>query len=101
MAFTAAQMRTLSTILQLTPIELEHHLLYFPYDADTETAVETELTRWTTAGVDFVKVHPREKNFGAEIDPEREKRDIRRNIAVLLEFDLASLGFGGSRIVRA
>lgn len=61
--------------------------------AAVETKIRTELTRWTTAGVDFVKVHPREKNFGAEIDPEREKLDIKKRLAALLYF--TNLQFGG------
>lgn len=99
MAFTAAQELTICTILRLTPLQLEEHFEVFPYDSDTETAVETELTRWTTAGVNFTAIEPNVRNFGARINPGDAKADIRRNIALLLGFDLNSLG-SGSRLVR-
>lgn len=100
MAFTAAQELTICTILRLTPLQLEDHFDVFPYDSDTETAVETELTRWTTDGVNFTSIEPMERNFGARINPNDAKSDIRRNIALLLGFDPNSLSVGGSRLVR-
>lgn len=101
MAFTAAQELTICTILGITPTSLDNHFDVFAYDADIETAVETELTRWETAKSNFTKIHPRERNFGAEINPGNEKDDIRKNVALLLGFDLNALGFGNSRLVRA
>lgn len=100
MAFTAAQELTICKILSITPLQLDAHFDVFPYSSDVQTAVETEITRWTTAGAKFTKIHPREKNFGAEINPGDEKNDIRRNIALLLEMDLDAIS-GGSRLVRA
>lgn len=82
----------------MTPLVLEEYLSVYPYDADTQSAVELQMERWETAGVDFVKVHPNVRNFGAEINPEREKADIRQNIAILLEFPLAMVS--NTRLVR-
>lgn len=50
-----------------------------------ETAVRAELTRWDAgAGNDFVSVEPNTANYGARINPELEKADIRRNLTNLL-----------------
>lgn len=50
-----------------------------------ETAIRAELTRWSSgAGSEFVTVEPNTANFGARINPELEKADIRRNLANLL-----------------
>ena len=102
MALSASQQLTVCKILGITPSVLEYQLtlLDSDFDSDRQTAVETEITRWTTAGAKFTKIHPREKNFGAEINPGDEKQDIRKNIALLLEMDLNAIG-GGSRLVRA
>lgn len=99
MAFTEAQLRTISTILQVTPIALEDHLEFYPYDSDTETAVGTELTRWATAKSVFESMEPNVRNFGVRRNSGDEKADIRRNIAVLLEFDISA--YGANRLVRA
>lgn len=55
--------------------------------ATVETAIRDELTRWETAGVDFVDVDPNERNFGARIRADRAKNDIRSNLANLLYLD--------------
>jgi hypothetical protein len=99
MAFTEAQLRTISTILQVTPFALDLHLDANPYDADTQTAVETELTRWATAKSVFESMEPMERNFGVRRNSGDEKADIRRNIAILLEFDMSMVT--SNRLVRA
>lgn len=99
MAFTAAQLLTVGEILELTPLEIETHFDVFPYDADTETYVETELEAWERARVDYVHVEPNVKNFGARIDPNIARATIRKNIALALGLDIQSSS--GSRLVRA
>ena len=50
-----------------------------------ETQVRAEITRWNSgAGSDFVSVEPNAANYGARINPDLEKADIRRNLANLL-----------------
>lgn len=88
MAFTAAEKLSIARILGITPTLLDAHLtsLGVTVTSDVETAVRAELTRWTTEGANFVSVEPKEANFGARIDPGLAQADIRRNIAVLLEY---------------
>lgn len=92
MALTEAEKLTISRILRITPTLLEAQItaLGATLTAGVETAIREELARWETAGIDFVRVHPKEKNFGAEIDPSLEQQDIRVNLATLFELPLAT-----------
>ena len=100
MAFTAAQLLTIGEILSLTPLQIEQHFDVFPYDADTETYVETELTAWATAREKFQSIEPKDRNFGVRYSPGAEKAEIRNRVALALGFDINSLG-GRGRLVRA
>lgn len=86
MAFTTTQKLNICKILRVEMPILEYALLFnVAYiDSTAETQVAAELTRWTTAGVNFVNIHPKDRNYGVEIRHEAEKADIRRNIATLL-----------------
>jgi hypothetical protein len=101
MAFTAAQLLTIGEILRLTPLEIENHFDVFPYDSDTETYVETELTAWATARDVYQSIEPKDRNFGVRYSPGEQKNEIRNRIALALGFDIASLGAGQTRLVRA
>jgi hypothetical protein len=98
MAFTVSQQLDICTILEVELPVLEYALTFnVQYiDATAETKVIAELTRWETAGSNFVKVHPRERNYGVEINSENEKEDIRRNIATLLLMTETVYGGSGS-----
>lgn len=49
------------------------------------TMVQAEITRWDAGvGSDFVNIEPNTANYGARINPDNEKADIRKNIATLL-----------------
>ena len=91
-------------ILGVTYTDLDHQLslLSTDFTSERQSQVETELDRWDAgAGTKFTKIKANERNFGAEIDPEREKNDIRKNIAYLLERpDWASGGSNSSRLER-
>lgn len=64
-----------------------------------ETEVRAQIARWDAgAGSNFVSVEPNTANFGARIDPELEKADIKRNIANLLY--LTDLTPNAIRLVR-
>jgi hypothetical protein len=95
MAFTAAQLLTIGEILELTPLEIETHFEVFPYDADTETYVETVLTAWATARSNFVSIEPKDRNFGARIDPNADRNAIRKRVALALGMDTASSSSAG------
>jgi hypothetical protein len=99
MAFTAAQLLTIGEILSLTPLEIENHFEVFPYNSDTETYVETELTAWSTARSVFQSIEPKDRNFGVRYNAGEEKGEIRKRVALALGFDVSS---GSSlRLVRA
>jgi hypothetical protein len=97
MAFTAEQKLKICRILEITQRFLNSQITYLGADltADVETAVIEELDRWETAGFNFVRIHPKEANFGAEINPADAQNDIKRNIAVLLELT-SSVSFSDS-----
>lgn len=90
MAFTTAQKLSIATILGVTPTYLDAHLtsLGATLTSDVEAAVVVELTRWSEAATKFVKLHPTESNYGVETNSGDAKLDIKRNIALLLEFPL-------------
>jgi hypothetical protein len=102
MALTEANELKVCKILGVLYQDLEYQLALLSTDftSERQSQVETELDRWDAgAGTKFTKIKANERNFGAEIDPEREKNDIRKNIAYLLERpDWA--GGSSSRIVR-
>ena len=103
MALTEAQILKVSQILRQTPSDLEYQITLLGTDATAtwQTAIEAELTRWVTAGVDFVEIEAREANFGAKIKPDREKSDIRWNLAILLDRpDWGGSGGGQQRLQR-
>lgn len=104
MAFTEVQKLKIGRILGMTNIQLQAWLDFNSTNITTqvETDVATELTRWTTAGVKFVSVEPRESNRGGRISPGAEKNDIRKNIAINLGLnDLAmSLASGQISLMR-
>ena len=85
MALTTPQKLSIARILGLTPAYFDAHLSTLTVSADLETAIVAELTRWTSFGSKFTKIHPMANNYGVEIDPEKAKRDIRDNLRMLLE----------------
>ena len=104
MAFTEAEKNQISTILGVIPIELTAWLNFNAPNitAQVETDVRTQLTRWTTAGVDFVTILKTESNYGVQLDAEDTKDDIRKNIALLLGLDSSAyLGGSGARLQRS
>jgi hypothetical protein len=101
MALDATQKASLCRILQVTPSQLDSQIEWLgtAFTSTLELAVEDEMDRWTAgAGTKFTRIQANERNFGAEIDPNLEKADIRRNIAILLE--RPDWGGSGSRIMR-
>lgn len=104
MAFTATQFLSIVKITGVDAITLQNVLDYYATDitSNVETAVIAEILRWDAgAGADFVSVEPNLKNFGARIEPERAKNDIRKNIANMLFLTTAGVASQGSRLVRA
>src|SRR5688500_2995245 len=86
--FTTAEKLSIARVLGITPSLLDAHLtsVGVTITADVEEAVRAELERWVTAGSQFVKIHPRESNKGVETNSGDAQNDIRRNIALLLEY---------------
>ena len=96
MAFTEAEKLSICKILGINSIALDAKLDYYSayITAEVETAVRTELTRWTTGGIgdDFVSIRPMTTNRGVLLDAENAKRDVRQNIARMLFFDDSEYG---------
>lgn len=93
MALTTEEINKIAKILNLPKsyINAQIDVLGDDLTAQDETDIRAELTRWDGgAGADFVRIHPKEKNFGAEIDPDDTKADIRRNIAILLGLETSA-----------
>lgn len=99
MEFTETQKLNICKVLGISLPTLDSHLNTLPAGYISETVitqVDAELTRWSNgAGSDFVRVEAKERNFGAVIDPSKERSDIKKNIAILLQFDLSDFNFGG------
>jgi hypothetical protein len=91
MAFTPTEKHNIAHILGTTVTLLDAHItsLGATVNSDTETAVRAELTRWATDGYSFLSIEPKERNFGARIEPGDAKADIRKNIASSLEWPYA------------
>lgn len=102
MALSEANQLTICQILQVTPSDLEYQLtlLSTEFTAAVQSAVEAQIALWTTAGVDFTAIEPKERNFGARINPNDARNSIRKNIAVLLDRPDWATGNGGARLQR-
>jgi hypothetical protein len=86
MALTEAQKLIISKILRITPTILNLQIDALEISAELETAIEEQIDLWQDgAGAKFARVHPNVKNFGAEVNPDDLKSDIRNNIANYLE----------------
>jgi hypothetical protein len=100
MAFTSAQKNKICMILgiKLPILEYQMQIETTYITAQTETDVIAQLTRWDAgAGSSFVKVHPRERNYGVETNSEKEKDDI-----LLTDYvkEKGALTGGAQRITR-
>lgn len=103
MAFTDENKLSICKITGTSLSDLNSHIADNPVSFAVETQVVAELNRWTAgAGSNFVRIHPNDRNFGAEIDPSAERADIRRNIVTLLQIpsSIMSLKGGVGRTVR-
>lgn len=101
MAFSATEKSSICKILGVARFWLNTHLASFAtyISSDDEDAVRDELDRWDAgAGADFVAVEANNANFGAVIDPELERNDIRRNIRSILSISEDTGTSGGGSI---
>ena len=102
MALTATEKQTIAKMFRSTPSLVAAHItsLGAAVTADLEADIRAELTRWGTASLVFESIEPKEANFGARIEAEAEKNDIRANVASLLEwpYTAASAGMGSLQI---
>jgi hypothetical protein len=95
MSFLPAQQLSICKILGINKVKLTAQLTYFAPDitSEIEAAVQDEIDRWDSGiGAKFTRVEPNSANFGARIDPDLAKEDVRQNIANLLFFDMSDLG---------
>lgn len=100
--FTETERLAICEICGIDTIRLTQRLA--AYDNEITSGVEDKvrglIDRWNAGvGTNFVRVEPSASNKGVSIDPEREKREIRKTIAKLLWFS-DIVGGGGVRMVR-
>lgn len=102
MALSEAQKLKLAQILGVDYIEVNDQIFNLGVSyitPEVETQLQAQVDRWDSGiGTNFVKVEPQGSNRGVSIDPEREKADIRKNIANLLY--LTDYRPSGMRTVR-
>jgi hypothetical protein len=103
MALTEAQKLKMAQIIGVDYITVNDQIFNLGtayITAEVETQLLAQIARWDAgAGTDFVSVEPNTANFGARIDPNLEKADIRKNIANLL-YLTDFLPSGQIRLVR-
>lgn len=104
MALTEANKLKLAQILSVDYIMVNDQIFNLGatyITAEVETLLLAQIARWDAgAGTDFVSIEPNTANYGARIDPELEKEDIRRNIANLLYLTDYVNGSSGVTLVR-
>ncbi len=102
MALTESQKLKLAQILQTDYITVNDQIFNLGASyitPEVETLLQEQIDRWDSGiGSDFVSVEPNTANYGARINPDLEKADIRRNIANLLY--LRDYLAGQTRLVR-
>lgn len=87
MALTETQQLDIAEILSVEVWSIEDQIdaLGSYASAAWETKVEAQITRWETVGIDFTAIEPKERNFGARINPEQAKADVRQHLATLFQ----------------
>lgn len=88
MAFTATEKGTLAEILGIMPETLDDHLdmVESALTTEVEDLIQADIVVWNTYRNNFVRIHPKEKNFGAEVNPADVRATIRMRIGNWLSF---------------
>lgn len=104
MALTEANKLKLAQILGTDYVTVNDQIFNLGTDyitAEVETLLLAEIDRWDAgAGTDFVTVEPNTANYGARIDPDLLRADIRRNVANLLYLTDMFNSSGQMQLVR-
>lgn len=84
--FTDSQITDLCEILETNSDFLGQHLTYVGslITETDKTKILLKVTEWVTAGAKFTDIEPKERNFGAKIRADRQKTQIRKQLAALL-----------------
>lgn len=106
MALTETQILKIARILNtpgqpVTYVDVYDNVTYYwatHITAQVETDVAAELVRWNAVADSFDDFAPTESNQGLVSRINREKNDIRSNLATLLY--MTSLNFGAGRLIR-
>jgi hypothetical protein len=102
MALTETEKLKLAQILQVDYIEVNDQIFNLGTEWITpavEEQLREQIERWDSGiGSNFVSVEPNTANFGARINPDLEKVDIRQSIANLLY--LRNYVGGQTRLMR-
>lgn len=104
MALTESQKLKIAKILGVTYIEVQEQVTYLGsthLTSEAEAQIGEEIERWETVATDYTNIRPNVKNFGAEINYNDQKSDIRKNLATLLYFTELMKSSGiTSRVMR-
>lgn len=87
--FTEVQRIAIVEILEINRASLESQIVFLGSRVTQAVIdrVQVLTTSWNGGiGSKFVKIRPNTRNFGAEIDPDAAREQIRTSIANLLEF---------------
>jgi len=97
MALSEANSIKVCQILGITTAQLEFQLDWIGarFTAAVQAAVEDQIDLWDAgAGTDTTSLYPTESNRGVKTDAYAVRKDIQRNIAVLLQ--LEGYGYGSA-----
>ena len=99
---TEEQRNQIAKILGVTPLDVSDQITYIGeyLTAQVATDIAAEITRWVTnsKGSKFVRLSPIATNKGVEYNPDDEKADIRKNLALLLHApDWADMAGGSAQ----
>lgn len=88
MALSPTNLDLLSEILDKTPSEINAQIAFLGSNLTStiQTAIEAQIALWTAgAATKTVRLMPTESNKGVKTDPDANRANIRRAIAIRLE----------------
>ena len=102
MAFTETEKGTLAEILGIMPLTLSDHLdmVISELTTEVEDLIQADIVTWNLYRNDFTRIHPREKNFGAEVNPADVRATIRARVANWLSFSMPGAVSGQAVMYR-
>ena len=101
--FSESQISGIATVLKSNSRDVKAIVDFYASQIteSDKTKVEDLLSRWETANLKFTSILPTESNRGVKIEAEKEKNEIRQQIANLtFTTSLINASNGQFRLVR-